>query len=123
MRFRLMYAVLLAACPAWSVIVCASEPERSKVTVDFLYESCAAAGQTARGMIPYFDCRSYVYGVLDSYLAIRAGLPAAQRACFPPAITPERVLEIGRGPLAERGSEVAATALIDELRKAYPCKR
>lgn len=123
MRYRPVYAVLLAACFTWGSSVCASEPERSKVTVDFLYEACAAFGQTARGMIPNFDCRSYVYGVLDSYLALRTSLPAAQRACFPPAITPEEVLEIGRGPLVGRGSEIAGPALIDELRKAYPCKK
>jgi hypothetical protein len=74
-------------------------------------------------MIPYFDCRSDVYGVLDSYLAVRSSLPIAQRACFPPAINPDEVLEIGRGPLAGRGAEIAAPALIDELRKVYPCKR
>lgn len=123
MRYRPTCAVLLAAFSTWGASACASEPERSKVTVDYLYEACAAVGQTARGTIPYFDCRSYVHGVLDSYLAVQAGLPAPQRACFPPAITPEEVLDIGRGPLADRGTEIAAPALIDELRKAYPCKR
>jgi len=95
-----------------------------KVTVDFLYEACGNVGETARGMIPYFDCESYVYGILDSYLTIRDSIPKASRACFPPDIAPWRVLEDARPYIFERRhSDVAAPAIIDALKSKYPCTK
>lgn len=97
---------------------------RETVTIDFLYEACSVVGETARGMIPYFDCESYVYGVLDSYLALKDSIPQASRACFPRDIPPWRVLEDARPYVFEaRHTEIAAVAIMDALRQKYPCDR
>jgi hypothetical protein len=92
------------------------------VTVDSLYEACSVVGETARGDIPYFDCESYVYGVLDAYLKVRGNIPKAQRACFPANIEPWRVLKAADPPVDGRTGKLnAATYLIDSLRRLYPC--
>lgn len=95
---------------------------RDVVTVDFLYETCSVVGETARGKIPFFDCESYVYGVLDAYLSTRPYIPEDQRACIPSDLPPWKVLEDAR-PLIDEGQEsrTAAPALMEALRKKYPC--
>lgn len=94
-----------------------------KITVDFLLESCSATGQTARGKIPYFDCDSYIYGVIDSYLEVRNNIPKSERACFPASISPAQVLsdtsELESN--LDAGKESAAPTLLRVLRKKYPC--
>jgi Rap1a immunity proteins len=108
-----------ALCPT----VAASQ-ERKEVTVNFLYEACAVIGQTARGMIPHFDCHSYVYGVLDTYLAIRQSVPKADRACFPVSLPPWQALKEVE-PLVDwkkQGSLSAGPVIIKALHKAYPCE-
>jgi hypothetical protein len=95
---------------------------RNNVTVDGLYEACSAVGETARGDIPYFDCESYVYGVLDAYLKIRDQIPKVDKACFPASIEPWRVLQMADPkPGSYERSQSAASFLIDFLRKKYPC--
>ena len=95
---------------------------RREVTVDSLYEACSVVGETAKGDIPYFDCESYVYGVLDAYVKVRENVPKASKACFPPDIEPWRVLEMANPkPGSYRPDQSAASYLIDFLRKRYPC--
>jgi hypothetical protein len=94
-----------------------------EVTVDFLYESCHVVGETAHGLIPHFDCESYVYGVLDSYVALRASLPKAERACFPAALPPWQALQLGSKHIDARvRTNPAGPFLIETLRRKYPCK-
>jgi hypothetical protein len=125
-RYSLATIILLLVSVTSS---CARNPSeahnpREKVTVDSLYEACGVVGETAKGEIPFFDCESYVYGVLDSYIAIRPMLPLEQRACFPVSMPPWKVLEEARAQGVENnGSEVAGPALIETLRKKYPCTR
>ena len=84
---------------------------RESVTVDFLYETCSAVGQTAHGMIPHFDCESYVYGVLDAHVAVRDALPKAQRACFPASLPPWNQHRPRAGARCERWANGAAANL------------
>ena len=95
---------------------------RREVTVDYLYESCSAVGETAHGDIPYFDCESYVYGVLDGYAKVRDQIPKSSRSCFPEKIEPWRVLEMANPKTSSYNrSQTAASFLIDFLVKRYPC--
>ena len=95
---------------------------RQTVTVDGLYEACSVVGETAKGDIPYFDCESYVYGVLDAYVKVSSEIPRAERACFPAGIEPWRVLEMANPmPGTYRKDQSAASFLIDFLKKRYPC--
>lgn len=97
---------------------------RRQVTVDYLYEACSAVGDTARGDIPNFDCESYVYGVLDAYIAIRSRLPIQDRACFPADIEPWRALKIANPqPGTYDRSQSAATFLIGVMKARYPCRK
>jgi hypothetical protein len=137
MTFRNPTPIALLVSLAFAASAYASSPQqaalspdqthnpRKVVTVDSLYEACGVVGQTARGEIPFFDCESYVYGVLDSYLAVRSTLPRDLRACFPASIPPWKVLQEARslGIEDKEGSKVAGPALIDAMRRKYPCKR
>ena len=95
---------------------------RREVTVDYLYESCSTVGETAHGDIPYFDCESYVYGVLDGYVKVRDQIPKSSRSCFPEKIEPWRVIEMADPKTSSYNrSQNAASFLIDFLVKRYPC--
>jgi len=95
---------------------------RHTVTVDYLYEACSEIGTTAKGDIPYFDCESYVYGMLDAYVKVRDRIPTTERACFPANIEPWRVLEMANPkPGTYDRKQTATSFLIDFLRKRYPC--
>jgi Rap1a immunity proteins len=90
--------------------------------VDYLYESCSVVGETARGDIPYFDCESYVYGVLDGYAKVRDRIPKSGRSCFPDKIEPWRVLEMANPKSSSYDrSQTAASFLINFMVKRYPC--
>ena len=97
---------------------------RETISVDFLYESCSVVGKTAKGKIPFFDCESYVYGVLDSYLAIRNMIPKAKRACFPASLPPWQALEVAEPAVTAQGqsSRDAANVIVEALRRKYPCR-
>jgi hypothetical protein len=116
--------MILAFLPSVALAINPSDTRypRHSVTVDYLYEACSVVGDTAKGDIPYFDCESYVYGVLDAYLKMRESIPKANRACFPVDIEPWRVLEMANPkPGTYPRSETAGAFLIDYLRKRYPC--
>lgn len=96
---------------------------RKPITSEYLYETCATVGETEAGLIPHFDCESYVYGVLDSHVAIRDGLPLRRRSCFPKDIQAWRVLnEIEADVLGKNGAGNAGDAIIRALVKRYPCQ-
>jgi YD repeat-containing protein len=93
------------------------------ITSEYLYETCATVGETEAGLIPHFDCESYVYGVLDSHVAIRDGLPLRRRSCFPKDIQAWRVLnEIEADVLGKNGAGNAGDAIIRALVQRYPCQ-
>ena len=96
---------------------------RRTITMDFLYEACSAVGETAHGDVPFFDCESYGYGLIDSYVSIRDSIPSADRACFPADLAPWRALQLA-APLdtPENGRKVAAPIVIQALRHAFPCR-
>ena len=126
-RIMRITALLLSVASLWVGECAAANPSETRytrhdVTVDYLYEACSVVGQTAKGDIPFFDCESYVYGVLDSYLKVSASIPKPSRACFPERIEPWRVLEMADPkPGTYRTDQSAAAYLIDFLRKRYPC--
>ena len=64
------------------------------IKIQFLLEACAVPGQTSRGKIPYFDCQSYVLGVIDAY---RIQMGSAQfrgsQSCLGESISTRDVLE------------------------------
>ncbi|MBH0710956.1 hypothetical protein I3A76_17615 [Salmonella enterica] len=106
-----------------------TKKERQEVTTYYLYETCSVIGETRGGMIPYFDCESYVYGVLDAYLAVRDTIPVAQRACFPKNLAPWQVLELSADydenvmqQTIIQGYRPASEVLIEHLREKYPCE-
>ena len=101
-----------------------SRKPRMQVTYEYLYETCSVVGETARGLIPYFDCESYVYGVLDTYLRVKNSIPKAQRICFPENIPPWRVLEISyKFNNKYQSADIAAPLILEALHKKFPCSK
>jgi hypothetical protein len=95
---------------------------REEVTVDYFLESCTDIGGTAGGLIKYFDCDSYIYGILDTYAEVSPFIPVAQRACIPKSLTPSQFMNDAWHLDIKLGPRTAAPVLIDMLRKKYPCK-
>lgn len=91
------------------------------VNIDFLLETCSVPGQTAYGMIPNFDCQSYVLAVIDTLRTLNEGTEAT--ACLPPDITAGDVLAQleGRYDYERDGQRRAAEVLLSVMRQAYPC--
>jgi hypothetical protein len=121
MRRKIYFILLILSASANALNPSEAHRPREKVTVNFLYETCSVVGETGGGMIPFFDCESYVYGVLDTYVKLKQSIPKAQRACFPELIPPWKVLEEARSELDSKGEDIAAPALIEAMRKKYPC--
>lgn len=59
-----------------------SKNPTATVTLDYFLEACTVVGETQFGMIPNFDCESYIYGVLDTYAATQTKLKKPQ-LCIP----------------------------------------
>lgn len=108
---------------------------RAKVTLDYWGESCdidMGDPVLKGGIIPYFDCQSYIYGILDAYISIRDFIPKKERVCFPKNITPWQVLQdtqyidLSDDKITLRkpynGFNTASVEIIKELHKKYPCK-
>ncbi len=73
---------------------CCDYPAKpSAVKLQFFLEACAVPGQTERGMIPYFDCQSYVLGVIDAYRKVKNTIPKQEQICIPDNITTREILE------------------------------
>lgn len=118
----LIFAALVSG-GGWAATPLDSRNPQQVITADYFLETCSVIGETAYGMVPHFDCETYIYGVLDTYKAVNAGLPAADRICLPATLAPWRVYEALPTPESESGREEnAATYIIDSLRKAYPCQ-
>jgi hypothetical protein len=97
-------ALVLLAFNCYATNAWEKHNPHQEVTVDYLYESCSTVGETAHGDIPYFDCESYVYGVLDAYMKVSGDIPKESRACFPPKVEPWRVLQMAnpKPPVSKR---------------------
>lgn len=95
--------------------------KRETVTLDYFLEACTVIGETSGGMIPHFDCESYLYGVLDGYSAVREQLPVKERACFPKAIAPWQVYELMQKQIVVDGHKPAVQVILESLRTKYPC--
>jgi len=122
MKYILILFILLFALELHADTPLDKKLQRQTVTIDYLLESCTVIGETAGGMIPYFDCESYIYGVIDTYLSMRDKVNQSERACFPVSIAPWEVYnELLSAPRPKDGTKPAAQFIIDTLRTKYPC--
>lgn len=106
------------------------------MTLDYWGEACSIdmGDPVLRGgVIPYFDCQSYLYGILDTYLSVSKFIPKNQRVCLPINITPWQILQDTKyifdvSPTNDdfrkpyNGPNTASVEIIKELYKKYPCK-
>lgn len=96
--------------------------KRESISLDYLMEACAVVGQTAGGMIPYFDCESYIYGILDAELAASSSHGQGRGVCVPVGLAPWEVYRnIGKGIPRSLWSKPAAPLIIQFLRRNHPC--
>jgi len=127
-----MRTIILLISFSWAVSAFAippsydNPPPRQTVTVHYLIEACSIVGDPAseHGMIAFFDCQSYSYGVIDTYLAIRKYIPKEIRACFPESLPPWEALNMVRHEWEAdltKGQLDADQLMIELLRKKYPC--
>jgi hypothetical protein len=104
---------------------CDYRPGANGISADFLLETCSVTGQTAHGMIPYFDCQSYVLAVVDSYKALQDSLPKKNRLCLPKTLTAAEVLTtMNKRYRYERDAQRrAAGVIIEALQSRFVCAK
>ena len=105
---------------------CCNYPTKpSGIKILFFLEACAVPGETARGMIPYFDCQSYVLGVIDSYRQLKNLIPKSKSMCIPADITTKDVLELiwERHPLNMPENRQASEVILEVLQGRFPCNK
>ena len=114
--------IALAALLLGTALTQAATPLHTKnkhqvVTYDFLMEACTVVGETAYGMLPHFDCESYLYGVLDAHAALKA-----PKVCAPGTLPAwklyQDLLEVPRG----QWNRPAAQLIVKTLARKYPCR-
>ncbi|QIP54872.1 hypothetical protein [Hafnia alvei] len=96
MRYLIFLIFFISASQATILKEWGGNHPRAKVTLDYWGESCdidMGDPVLKGGIIPYFDCQSYIYGILDAYISIRDFIPKKERVCFPKNITPWQVLQ------------------------------
>lgn len=95
---------------------------RQTISMDYLMESCTVVGETAGGLVNYFDCESYLYGLLDAQAQLNSQVPPADRICLPPAMAPWQVYDrLARLEGGEDWSGPAAPIILRVLRQQFPC--
>lgn len=135
MRYLIFLIFFISASQATTLKDWGKNHPREKVTLDYWGESCdidMGDPVLKGGTIPYFDCQSYIYGMLNIYISIRDFIPKKERVCFPENITPWQVLqdtqyiELSDDKKTLRkpynGFNTASVEIIKELHKKYPCK-
>jgi hypothetical protein len=96
---------------------------RQTITMDYLMESCTVVGETAGGLVNYFDCESYLYGLLEAQVELNPALSDGSRACVPASVAPWQIYEQLSGIEQPTGwSGPAAPIILRELRHRYPCR-
>jgi len=104
---------------------CCDYPARpDAVKIQFFLEACAVPGESERGMMPYFDCQSYVLGIIDGYRLLKSSSPKDRQICLPESITTREVLELiwksyPNWEIAEHRQ--AAEVILEVIRKEFQC--
>lgn len=99
---------------------CDYKPGPGGITADFLLETCSVTGKTAYGMIPYFDCQSYVLAVLDTYRSMQGG-----KVCLPAQLTARDVLDVvsTRFKYEKDGQRRASDVILEAVQSKYSCTK
>jgi len=98
---------------------CDYKPGPGGITADFLLETCSVTGQTAYGMIPYFDCQSYVLAVLDTYRSMQG------KSCLPAQLTAREVLDVvtTRFKFERDGQRRASDVILEAMQSKFACAK
>lgn len=137
-------ALLLATLSAAAATPLETRHSRETITLEFLMEACSVVGETEFGMVPNFDCESFLYGVIDTHAALDASRGDAQRTCAAHGIAPWQLYALVDDEFDDDGETVhppgldtddpprvriarerwngpAAPLLVEVLEAAYPC--
>lgn len=117
-----LLAALLIATTGWAATPLDARNPKQTPTVDNFFEACTVIGETAYGMIPHFDCETYLYGIVDTYQTLNPSLPADQQLCLPENLAPWQLYEMLLTFDVEGSREKnAARYIVDALLQRYPC--
>ncbi|MES2625412.1 MAG: Rap1a/Tai family immunity protein [Pseudomonadota bacterium] len=123
MKYLPLIFCLLMSTRGWAATPLDTHNPQQVITVDYFFEACTVIGETAYGMVPHFDCETYLYGILDTYQAVNAALPVTERACLPAKLAPWQLYEaLSAIDSSTSGAENAAAFIVKALRNVYPCQ-
>lgn len=102
---------------------CGYKTDTNGISADFLMETCSVPGDTAYGMVPNFDCQSYVLAVLDTVRAVNRG--PGTTVCLPPVMTAGGALLLVAKTYSYEadGQRPAAEVLVEALGNSFACVR
>ena len=137
MMSRMLLLLVASTLPAAAATPLDTRHARGTITLEFLMESCSVVGETAHGLVPHFDCESFLYGVIDTHAVQSDG------TCVNHGIAPWQLYALiddefgddgemagspgfdATGPryriARERWNGPAAPLLVEALEKSYPC--
>ena len=120
MKYWLFLAALLLTEPSRAATPLDTRQPRVQISVDYFLEACTVVGETAHGMVPHFDCESFLYGVVDT-LAAMTPVAGEAATCVPPELAPWGVYQLLLESEAGDREELAARWVMRVLRAEFPC--
>jgi len=97
---------------------------KGAIKIQFFLEACSVPGETKFGMVPYFDCQSFVLGVVGTYRQVNSQLPKSSQLCIPESLTTKNLLELilKKHPNWNIKEErLASEVILETLKSNYSC--
>ncbi len=104
---------------------CNYAASKEAIKIQFFLEACSVPGETQHGMVPYFDCQSFVLGVVSTYRQVNFQLPKESQLCIPESLTTKNLLELILKKYPNWGikeERLASEVIIETLKINYFCK-
>ena len=97
---------------------------KGAIKVQFFLEACSVPGKTKFGMVPYFDCQSFVLGVVSTYRQLNSQLPKSNQLCIPESLTTKNLLELILKQYPNwsiKEERLASEVILETLKSNYSC--
>lgn len=85
-----------------------------QITIEDLLEACASTGKTANSSPPYFDCQSYILGVVETFRAPTQIVEVEKQLCIPRNYETRNLLEVVWGDYEKIWDEYQRTKREEE---------
>jgi hypothetical protein len=105
---------------------CSYAVKKDAIKIQFFLEACSVPGETKFGMVPYFDCQSFVLGVVSAYRQVNSQLPKPNQLCIPESLTTKNLLELILKQYPNwniKEERLASEVILEALKSNYSCSK